>query len=59
MSDFGDLIDQNANLRTLAPAAVGSQVLLMSLVSVRQLTFLMLVPLIDVGYVVAWDYIHL
>ena len=32
--NFGDLIDQNANLRTLAPAAVGSQVLLMSIVSV-------------------------
>lgn len=31
--DLGDLIDQNANLRTLAPAAVGSQVLLMSLIS--------------------------
>lgn len=34
MSDFGDLLDQNANLRTLAPAAVGTQVALMSIVSV-------------------------
>ncbi|KAI0079228.1 DUF221-domain-containing protein [Panus rudis PR-1116 ss-1] len=31
---IGDLIDQTANLRTLAPAAVGSQVGLMSVVSV-------------------------
>ncbi|PSR72720.1 hypothetical protein PHLCEN_2v11415 [Hermanssonia centrifuga] len=30
---FGDLIDQSASLRTLAPAAVGSQVALMSLIS--------------------------
>ena len=35
--DFGDLIDQSANLRTLAPAAVGTQVALMSIVSVSRL----------------------
>lgn len=34
MSNLGDLIDQDAQLRTLAPAAVGSQVLFMSVVSV-------------------------
>lgn len=33
--DFGDLIDQSTNLRTLAPAAVGSQVALMTVISVR------------------------
>ena len=31
----GDFVDQNENSRTLAPASVGSQVLLMSGVSVR------------------------
>ncbi|KIP11341.1 hypothetical protein PHLGIDRAFT_99971 [Phlebiopsis gigantea 11061_1 CR5-6] len=31
--DFGDLIDQSANLRTLAPAAVASQVALMVVIS--------------------------
>ncbi|EKM53375.1 uncharacterized protein PHACADRAFT_259710 [Phanerochaete carnosa HHB-10118-sp] len=30
---FGDLINQSANLRTLAPAAVGSQVALMTVIS--------------------------
>ncbi|GJE91360.1 hypothetical protein PsYK624_075090 [Phanerochaete sordida] len=33
MSGFGDIIDQSTNLRTLAPAAVGSQVALMTVVS--------------------------
>ena len=32
--DFGDLIDQSANLRTLAPAAVASQVGIMAVISV-------------------------
>ncbi|KAK7676754.1 hypothetical protein QCA50_020277 [Cerrena zonata] len=34
MADLGDLLDQSANLRTLAPAAVGTQVGLMSIISV-------------------------
>ena len=32
--NIGDLLDQSTNLRTLAPAAVGSQVALMSIISV-------------------------
>ena len=48
MSDFGDLIDQNANLRTLAPAAVGTQVALMSIVSVSITSAAFKVPANDV-----------
>ncbi|KAH8087807.1 DUF221-domain-containing protein [Cristinia sonorae] len=33
VDDIGDLLDQSTNLRTLAPAAVGSQVALMSVIS--------------------------
>lgn len=34
MADIGDIIDKSTNLRTLAPAAVGTQVGLMSVISV-------------------------
>lgn len=48
--DFGDLIDQSANLRTLAPAAVASQVALMTVVSVSHSAATPRVPLTDLCF---------
>lgn len=40
MADIGEIINENASSRTITPAAVGSQVALMTIISVSYMCFL-------------------